>query len=82
MSYLDNYLEASHLKKVHAFNKRMVNLFIMMYGYNLPISEDGPHLCDKNEVAVTPAKEIELTKEEATRHSNFHQNVHDVSHLA
>lgn len=65
-------------KAISAFYDRITDIFIAMYGYDLPLKEDGPRLMQEEDVSLTQMSAEEVSKEEAERRSAFRITVRQV----
>ncbi|KAJ3473659.1 hypothetical protein NLI96_g12891 [Meripilus lineatus] len=78
-SHLTDWEQARAQKRVSAFYDRITTLFVVMYGYDLPLKQDGPRLCEENEVNIDAAPTVEgLTQAEALARSKYHKKVRDI----
>lgn len=81
-SHLTDWEQARAQKRVSAFYDRITTLFVVMYGYDLPLKQDGLRLCEEDEVNIDAAPTVEgLTQAEALARSKYHKKVRDVSQV-
>lgn len=78
-SHLDDWLEAHKTKRATEFYDRITTVFVTMYGYDLPIKQDGPRLVNEDEISIEDMPQPVISEEEADRQSAFRAELRIVS---
>lgn len=82
MSHMSEWEDAPKVDQRKEFYNRITRLFIALYGYDLPFDDDGPRLCQEDEVPAEGLLHNDgtlISDEEASRRSDIYDKLRFVS---
>ena len=83
-AHIENWRAVYGTKKANSFYTRFTNTSISLYGYDLPLRQDGPRLCNEEDVnaGIHPGHDPSLSEEEIARRSEIYTFTRDVRRVS